>query len=86
MMEVTMPKELKTTKQQSEFHLVASILPEVEGSVVTVDDLIIQSGSRNLNIDMGFVAIEDGVLPASMLNPPQKDWTPYVEVEPKRVR
>lgn len=84
--QVAMPKELKATKQQTEFHLVASFLPEVEGEVIIVEDIIIQSGSRNLNFDMGFVTVKEGVLPPSMLNPPQKDWTPYVQVEPKRVR
>ncbi|NLA54212.1 MAG: hypothetical protein GX858_07685, partial [Clostridiales bacterium] len=84
--EVTMPKELKATKQQTKFHLVASFLPEIECEVIIVEDIIIKSGSRNLNFDMGFVTVKEGILPLSMLNPPQKDWTPYVQVEPKRVR
>ncbi|MPN48197.1 hypothetical protein SDC9_195802 [bioreactor metagenome] len=48
--------------------------------------MVISGGGRNLNVDFGLVERQVGIRPASMQNPPQKDWTPYVQVEPKRVR
>lgn len=84
--EVTMPPELKATVHQTEFKLVASILPEAAGTSVTADGVTVPSGSRNLNCDFGFALVNDGALPASMQQLPQKDWTPLVPYEPKRTR
>lgn len=83
---VTLPAELAATKQQHDFPLVASILPEENGTELQVDQLVITGGGRNLSIDFGFVERKEGVRPASMQNPPQKDWTPYVQVDPKRTK
>lgn len=83
---VVLPQELAATRQQDEFPLVASILPQEDGAELTIDDLVIIGGGRNLNVDFGLIERQEGVRPASMQNPPQKDWTPYVEVEPKRMR
>ena len=84
--EVTMPPELKATLHQTEYKLVASILPEVSGTTVTAEGITVPSGSRNLNCDFGFALVKDGVLPATMQQLPQKDWTPLVPYEPKRLR
>lgn len=84
--EVTMPPELKATVHQTEFRLVGSILPEVAGTTVTAEDITVPSGARNLSCDFGFALVKDGVLPASMQQLPQKDWTPLVPYEPKRLR
>ena len=84
--EVTMPPELKATKQQTEFKLVASILPEVPGTVVRAEGVVVPSAARNLNADFGFVLVNEGVMPQSMQTLPQKDWTPLVPTVPKRTR
>ncbi len=84
--EVTMPPELKTTRHQTEFKLVASILPQSSGTTVAADNIIVPSGGRNLNCDFGFALVREGTLPASMQNLPQKDWTPLVPTVPRRMR
>ncbi len=83
---VTLPSELAATKQQSDFPLVASILPQEDGAELSIQGLIIKGGGRNLNVDFGLIERREGIRPASMQNPPQKDWTPYVDVEPRRTR
>lgn len=85
-LEATIPAELKATRRQTEFRLVASILPEEEGPVISVDGVMVPSGGRNLNADLGFALRQEGRLPASMHELPQKDWTLLVPVEPKRSR
>ena len=84
--EVTMPSELKATKHQTEFKLVASILPQAAGTTVTAEEISVPSGGRNLNCDFGFALVKDGVVPLSMQNLPQKDWTPLVPTVPRRMR
>ena len=83
---ITLPPELAATIRQNEFPLVASILPESDGTELKIEDMVISGGGRNLNVDFGLIERREGIRPASMQNPPQKDWTPYVQVEPKRVR
>lgn len=85
-LEATLPPELKATRLQNEFPLVASILPEEMGPVISAEGIQVPSGGRNLNADLGLALVKDGQLPASMQQLPQKDWTPLVPVEPKRVR
>ena len=84
--EVTMPPELITTRHQTEFKLVASILPQSSGTTVTAENVIVPSGGRNLSCDFGFALVREGILPASMQNLPQKDWTPLVPTVPRRMR
>ena len=84
--EVEMPAELKATKQQSEFPLVASVLPQQPGTALKVEGVVVPSGGRNLNCDFGFQLVSEGVLPPSLQNLPQRDWTPLVPTVPKRVR
>ncbi|NLD52495.1 MAG: hypothetical protein GX650_06335, partial [Clostridiales bacterium] len=85
-LEVTMWGELKTTRQQDEFVLVASILPEGKTGTALAQGILVPSGGRNLNCDLGFVLITEGQLPTAMLQPPRKDWTPLVPTVPKRTR
>lgn len=84
--EVTMHPELRATRQQNQFPLVASVLPQAEGTTVQVEGIVVPSGGRNLNCDFGFELVTPGQLPASMQQLPQRDWTPLVPTEPKRVR
>lgn len=83
-LQAVMPQELTATKQQTEFPLVASILPEAQGTTAVVEGVPVPSGARNLNADLG-LALRDGkTWPDAMLNLPAKDWTPYSNVTPTR--
>lgn len=83
-LKVAMPKEIKPTKQQDEFRLVASVLLPTEETTATAEGLVVPSGRRNLNVDLGFVLRKDGQYPASLLELPVKDWTRVNEQQPKR--
>lgn len=78
-MRVVLPAELKTTLCQTEFPLVASILPQGEEGEATAQGVIVPSGGTILHYDLGFQLKKAGVYPASMENLPQKDWTPYAD-------
>ena len=78
-MRVTMPAELKATVCQTEFPLVASIMPQEKGTTVTVPSVIVPSGGRNLHCDLGFQLRKKGVYPDCMNDIPVKDWRPYSE-------
>ncbi len=82
--EVTMHAELRPTIRQTAYPLVASVLNEAKGVTASADNIVVPSGSRNLNCDFGFVPVARGVLPELMRNLPKKDWTPYVNVVPSR--
>ena len=75
-MRVTMHSELKTTKRQTSFPLVASIMPESSDTTVSFS-VIVPSGGANLHCDLGFQLRKDGVYPSVMNDIPAKDWTPY---------
>ena len=83
-LEVTMPDEIKPTQHQSSFPLVASILQTSEGNIARAEGVIVPSGGRNLNADLGFVLKQEGRYPANMQNLPSKDWTPSNTQNPKR--
>ena len=77
-MRVTMQDEVKATKRQSEFPLVASILTPEEGTTVSCP-VIVPSGSANLHCDLGFQLRKSGVYPSVLKQIPTKNWTPYSE-------
>ncbi len=83
-LQAAMPPELTATKQQTEFPLVGSILPQAEGTNAVAEGVKVPSGARNLNADLGFALRDGKTLPASMQQLPQKDWTPYSNVTPTR--
>ena len=78
-MKVTMHAELKTTAQQTEFPLVASILPQSDDTVVIAPSVIVPSGGENLHCDLGFQLRKANQYPAIMDEIPEKDWRPYSE-------
>lgn len=78
------PAELASTRRQTEFVLVGSILPENQTGEVKAEGVMVPSKARNLNADLGFKLVSPGVYPANMLNLPTKDWTPLVPYEPLR--
>jgi hypothetical protein len=72
--EVTMPKEIRTTTMRTDYPMVASVLPESNETTVQVEGIVVPSGSRNLNCDFGFTLRKKNKYPAMMANPPQTDW------------
>ena len=76
-MHVTAPREVKPTKQQTEFPLVASVLPESEETTVIVKNVVVPSMGRDLNVDLGYQLRKKNVYPATLKDTPEKDWTPY---------
>ncbi len=78
-MRVTLHKELKPTVQNADFPLLNSVLPQQAGETVTVQGVVVPSGSHNLHCDLGFQLVKKGVYPAAMDTIPVKDWRPYSE-------
>lgn len=74
-MKVTMHQELKATKHQEDFPLVNSIMPKDDGETVTVENVTVPSGERDLACDLGFVLRKDGKYPAVMQDIPTTDWS-----------
>lgn len=72
--EVVMPEEVKTTAPRTDYPMVSSVLPESEETTVRAENIIVPSGSRNLNCDFGFVLRKEGKYPASLDNLPQTNW------------
>lgn len=83
-LEVTMPGEIKPTRKQTDFLLVASVLEQTEEQTAKAEGIIVPSGGRNLNADLGFVLRQDGKLPAALKNLPTKDWTQVNQQKPSR--
>lgn len=76
-MVITYPAELKPTTPRSDFPLVQSVLPESEETVITLENVIVPSGEKNMNCDLGFVLRAEGVYPEAWYTIPARDWTPY---------
>ncbi len=72
---VTMYPELKSTVHQTEFPLIASVLPESKDKTVEANDIIVPSGTRNLAVDIGFALRKKNVYPAVMDTIPTTDWS-----------
>ena len=83
-LEADMPAELVPTIRQSEFRLVASVLEPTQEQTARAEGIIVPSGGRNLNADLGFVLKEEGRYPASLQQVPVKDWTQVNEQKPSR--
>lgn len=71
---VTMPKELKATVHQTDFPLVASVLPQSDELTVDAEGVIVPSGGRNLNCDFGFVLRKAGQYPEAMSTTLPTSW------------
>ena len=74
-----MPAELKTTSPRTDYPLVCSVLPESDDTVITLDEVVVPSGAKNTNYDLGFVLRTEGVYPQSWYTIPVRDWTPYTK-------
>ena len=78
-MTVTMPAELRATSPRNDFPLVCSVLPDSDDTVITLDEVVVPSGAKNTNYDLGFILRTEGVYPQSWYTIPVKDWTPYTK-------
>ena len=77
-MRVVMHPELRATLHQTEFPLVASIMPDDSDETELIfSGVVVPSGAMNLHCDLGFQLRVEGVYPAAMDETPQKDWRPY---------
>ena len=83
-LEVEMPPEIIPTKRQSEFPLVASVLEPTQDKAARAEGIVVPSGGRNLNADLGFVLRQEGRYPQSLADIPVKDWTRVNEQKPSR--
>jgi len=72
---VTMPEELTATLHREDYPLAASVLTQTDGNTAEGEGIIVPSGSRSLNCDLGFVPRQEGVLPASLQESPATDWS-----------
>ncbi len=72
---VTMHAELKSTRHQTEFPLIGSVLPESDALTVEAADIVVPSGTRNLAVDVGFALRDAGHYPAVMDTIPTTDWS-----------
>ena len=71
---VTMHKELKATVHQTDFPLVASVLPESDELTVEAEGIVVPSNSRNLSCDFGFVLRKAGQYPEAMSTTLPTSW------------
>ena len=71
---VTMHKELKTTVHQTDFPLVASVLPESDELTVEAEGIVVPSNGRNLSCDFGFVLRKAGQYPEAMSTTLPTSW------------
>ena len=75
---VFLPDEVKTTRNRTDFPLVASVIPQdLDGEAEF--EITVPSGEKNLNMDIGLVLKTNGVYPANMNKIPTRNWTPYSE-------
>lgn len=71
---VTMHKELKATVHQTDFPLVASVLPESDELTVEAEGIVVPSNGRNLSCDFGFVLRKAGQYPEAMSTTLPTSW------------
>ena len=71
---VYMPPEVKTTVVNDEFRNINSILPSDIENVAEVK-VLVPSNGMDLACDLGFVCIEEGVLPETVKELPTIDWS-----------
>ena len=69
---------------QTDFRLVASVLNPTKEQTARAESIVVPSGGRNLNADLGFVLRQEGRLPEALNDLPTKDWTKVNQQQPKR--
>ena len=74
MIKVYMPSEVKTTVANDEFRNINSILPQDIENVAEAK-VLVPSNGMDLACDLGFVCIEEGVLPETVKELPTIDWS-----------
>lgn len=73
--QVTVPAEVKTTLHRTDYPLASSVLPEGLQGTAEAEGIPVPSAGRNLNCDLGFTLLQEGVFPAGSKDLHQTDWS-----------
>ena len=67
--------ELTPTKQVETLRIISSCLVGGDGTEAHSDSFEVESGSLNVNFDLGYLLREGESLPSAITAPPTRDWT-----------
>lgn len=67
--------ELSPTTPVSELRIISSCLTSGDGLRASSDSFQVESGSTNVNFDLGYILLEGAELPDAITAPPTRDWT-----------
>ena len=67
--------ELTTTRQVESLRIISSCLVGGDGNEAHSDPFEVESGSLNVNYDLGYLLREGESLPSAITAPPTRDWT-----------
>ncbi|MCI6038898.1 MAG: carboxypeptidase regulatory-like domain-containing protein [Clostridiales bacterium] len=67
--------ELTPTKQVEALRIISSCLTGGDGTEAHSDPFEVESGSLNVNFDLGYLLREGESLPSAITAPPTRDWT-----------
>ena len=72
--QVTMYPELIPAKQRTDYPLLASVLAGAQGDTAYTGDVMVTSGGRNFDCDLGFVLKDGSKRPGAIQPPPKQKW------------
>lgn len=67
--------ELGITKPVAELRMISSCLVSGDGSAAQSEPFAVESGSVNVNYDLGYVLLDGQSMPDAIQAPPAKDWS-----------
>lgn len=67
--------ELSPTRQVESLRIISSCLTGGDGEDAYSDSFSVESGSLNVDFDLGYVVREGSALPSAITAPPTRDWT-----------
>ncbi len=72
--QVTMYAELTPATQRTDYPVLVSALAGYQGTVANTGEVMVTSGGRNFDCDLGFVLKEGSKRPDAILPPPEQKW------------
>ena len=71
------PQEVKPTRRRTDLPIIASVMEETEeeGTALSIP-ITVESNRNQYDADLGFVCVQEGVLPAGAGGGKIQDWTP----------
>jgi protocatechuate 3,4-dioxygenase beta subunit len=72
--QVSMYPEIVPTTQRTDYPLLVSALSGVQGEMTNTGDVMVTSGGRNFDCDLGFVLKEGSKRPDAIQPPPAQKW------------